>query len=445
MLAIIALILLVVLIGLMFKYPEYSLLFFFTAGTFKALLMVKFGFFRVFDLTVMSAVLVLIFMSYKFVREGGQIKGVFSAPLFLYLLLGILLLFGLGFTSAPRYGFEKSSRFITFGLIAFVSPLFFGSSVDGIKRVLLMIVLAAVVISVGTIVAPDIVVVREQAIRGTFLGGNPLTVGLIAGMGMVICFPFTVMKSKSTILRIINLVLIGVMGVAVIISGSRGAFLGVGLIWCLVLYICRKGISKVWQPVIISILVILVITAFIKMPGEITERISNMFKGKYEARQAGEDRFVLFNFVLERFAESPLLGHGTGAFAVDRGGQDVMDYPHNMFLEALYEQGIVGFVVITVFLWMIFSKWRQAAKLVYYNGMDLKVFETVHIAGLLFLFLFLQAMKSGDFNGNRWMFLAAGMILAVHKCVKGFENEILPESNIEEQLYQQELQIEQYS
>ncbi len=439
MLAIIALLLLIVLIGLMFKYPEYSLLFFLTAGFFKGLLMVKFGIFRRFDLTVMSAVLVLIFMSYKFIREGGRIKGIFSVPVFLYLVFGILLLLGLGFTSAPNYGFEKSSRFMTFGLIAFVSPLFFGNSVDGIKRILFMIVLAATVISVGTVVAPNIVIIREQTTRATFLGGNPLSVGLIAGMGIVICFPFTIMRSKSNILRIMNLALIGVMGVSIIISGSRGAFLGVGLVWCLTLYICRKGISKVWQPITISILVILMITAFIKIPGEITERISSLFKGRYEAQKAGETRFLLFDFVLDGFMEKPLLGHGTGAFAVNRGGQDVMDYPHNMYLEALYEQGMIGLAIITIFLWMIFSKWRQAAKLVYYNGMDLKVFETVHITGLLFLFLFIQAMKSGDFNSNRWMFLAAGMILAVHKCIKEAEEKILLDSITEEPLYQQEL------
>jgi len=52
---------------------------------------------------------------------------------------------------------------------------------------------------------------------------------------------------------------------------------------------------------------------------------------------------------------------------------------------------------------------------------------------LLFLFLFTQAMKSGDINDNRFMFFGAGLVIAAFSLVRrsveeiSLENELIAE------------------
>ncbi|MCK4795653.1 MAG: hypothetical protein KAV87_68625, partial [Desulfobacteraceae bacterium] len=97
------------------------------------------------------------------------------------------------------------------------------------------------------------------------------------------------------------------------------------------------------------------------------------------------------------------------------------------------EQGLVGAVIVSLFLWLIFRRWRQASQFVYLYELDIGIFQIVHMAGLLFLFLFTQAMKSGDINDNRFMFFCAGLVVAAFSLVRrtveeiSLENELIAE------------------
>ncbi|MCK4791199.1 MAG: hypothetical protein KAV87_46130, partial [Desulfobacteraceae bacterium] len=115
-----------------------------------------------------------------------------------------------------------------------------------------------------------------------------------------------------------------------------------------------------------------------------------------------------------------ILGHGTGAYAVDRNGVDIPDWPHNIILELLYEQGLVGVLLLGLFLWLIFRRWRQAANLSYFcePSIQVEASHLIHLVGLLFLFNLLQAMKSFDINGNRLVFFSAGLVLAVFSWIR---------------------------
>ena len=76
----IAILAVIIVVVLSFKYPPISLLFFLTTSFFKTVLMVKFIFFLFFDYTVLCGLLVLVVMLYSFIRSGGKITGLISAP-----------------------------------------------------------------------------------------------------------------------------------------------------------------------------------------------------------------------------------------------------------------------------------------------------------------------------------------------------------------------------
>ena len=76
------------------------------------------------------------------------------------------------------------------------------------------------------------------------------------------------------------------------------------------------------------------------------------FERRYYSALASESidiRLYLWGTAIENFAatENPfkwLFGHGIGSFGYLLNGTDSRGYPHNIFLEILYEFGFIGFV-----------------------------------------------------------------------------------------------------
>lgn len=424
----------IILVIATLKYPPIALALFLTAGLTKGILMLEFGFFRVVDYTVLCAVLVLVAMAYSFVKSGGRMRDILSIPLVVYLLLATILLLGTTYTSAPNYGLEKSLRFATLGLIAFLAPVVFAHSVKEVKLMIWILLAVGILLSIVTIIAPHEVVLRATAeTRGGFLEAGPLSTATQIGTAAVVAFIFAIMTHTSKSLRIASLALIVLMMVGIIITASRGPFIGLGFTWFVAIFICRKGISKAWLPFIAGAIVIGLVVSFTKLPEIATARVVTVWKSGYHMKEAAYARTEMFIWTARRIPEHPILGHGTGAFATDRGGQDERAYPHNIILESLYEQGLVGAVIVGLFLWLIFRRWRQASRFVYLYELDIGIFQIVHMAGLLFLFLFTQAMKSGDINDNRFMFFGAGLVIAAFSLVRrsveeiSLENELIAE------------------
>ena len=202
---------------------------------------------------------------------------------------------------------------------------------------------------------------------------------------------------------------------------------------CLASFMLLQVGTVVWLPFIAGAIVIGLVVSFTKLPEIATARVVTVWKSGYHMKEAAYARTEMFIWTARRIPEHPILGHGTGAFATDRGGQDERAYPHNIILESLYEQGVVGAVIVGLFLWLIFRRWRQASRFVYLYELDIGIFQIVHMAGLLFLFLFTQAMKSGDINDNRFMFFGAGLVIAAFSLVRrsveeiSLENELIAE------------------
>jgi len=219
--------------------------------------------------------------------------------------------------------------------------------------------------------------------------------------------------------------------VAIIFTGSRGPLVGLGVVCLTAILICRRDTSKTSRLFIVGVIVITLMISFVKLPEQITGRIARLWSGSYELSADVGERTNLFSWALERFPERPVFGHGTGAFAVNWGGQDIRLYPHNILVETLYEQGLVGGIILILFLWLIFKRWRRASKLVNLYGMDMEVYQAVHTAGLLFLFTLLQAMKSGDLDANRATFLCAGLVVTVFRQVYQRVEELSSENESE--------------
>lgn len=431
---------LIILVIVSFKYPQIALILFLTAGLIKATLMLKFSFFRVVDYTVLCAVLLLIAMTYNFIRRGSPFKDVVGIPLGIYLLLSVLLLLGIGYTSAPNYGFQKSSRFATLGLIAFLAPIFFVDKLKDIKLVMGVLLSVGIVLSVVTIIAPQAAVIKTyETARGTFLEANPLDTATRAGTAAIIAFCFAVMAHTSKPLRIFSLTTICVILVGMIYTQSRGPFVAMVFTWLAALFICRRGILRGWLPFIVGAIVIAMMITLIRLPENITSRITRLWSSPYYRKEASLERTSMFVWALRKFPERPVIGHGTGAWSVDRGYGDIRLYPHNIVLELLYEQGLVGASLFIFLIWYIFRRWRWALRDTYlFEGhLHSETFQLVQISGLIFLFTLLEAMVSYDINGNRLMFFCGGLVLALYNCIGKMTEQVYEDMGVTTEDWQQ--------
>jgi len=429
MLIILTIVAVIILMIVIIKYPMMSLGLFLSITFVKGVLAYKYSFFRIFDLTVMSVVLVLIAMMYSFMRRKGQLRDIISIPLCVFLLLAAILLFSLTYTSAPNYGFQKSTRFATLTLIAFIAPVFFAYSLKDLKLIVWILFVVGLILAVGTIIAPQAAVLRAStSARGTFLEANPLVTAGKMATASIIAFCFVIMAHTSKRLRAISLAIIPPMIVGMIITGSRGPLIGIALTLPIAMVVCKRHASKVWQLIVVSAIVIMFIASFAMLSEQITSRIASMWKSSYDLREATSSRTYRFAWVIDHVAERPVFGHGAGAWSVDRWGVDERSYPHNIILELLYEGGLVGILTVSLFLWLIFRRWRQAARFVRLYELDIEAFQIVHIAGLLFLYTLSQTMKSGDINDARFMFFCAGLVVASFSIVRRMAEEISLES-----------------
>lgn len=81
-------------------------------------------------------------------------------------------------------------------------------------------------------------------------------------------------------------------------------------------------------------------------------------------------------------------GYGLSSFGMLASGDDIMAYPHNIFLEILVEIGLIGFLVLLLLL--------MRAK---------RYFSVNNIFSFLFIMSFINAQFSGDLAANSYMFI----------------------------------------
>ena len=110
------------------------------------------------------------------------------------------------------------------------------------------------------------------------------------------------------------------------------------------------------------------------------------------------DRFELISFTIDKVAQSPIFGYGFGSFSEEYIGVDGRYYPHNIFLEILFELGLIGLVFFALFLLTLFIR------------LDLKKAACYVILALP---PFFNSLKSLELTEHRLLFFCFGLFLCL--------------------------------
>jgi len=218
--------------------------------------------------------------------------------------------------------------------------------------------------------------------------GNPLAIARFAGELAIIAIFFGI-KQKSTFIKISSVV-VTILGVLVIIkSGTRGQLLALFL----VAFLFSIKINSIKNLLLIGVLCVFfgfIVSYFLELYwGEGGRWSSDRMEGAFEGRV--NNIRILFDL----WISSPLtilfgLGNSASYHPSILGL-----YPHNMTVEILCEEGLIGFFIFLIILIRTFKSY----------SLDNKNIHEIRTLFALFIYAFIVSFKQGSMLGNVTFFM----------------------------------------
>jgi O-antigen ligase len=187
-------------------------------------------------------------------------------------------------------------------------------------------------------------------------------------------------ETKSATLKTVLLVTMGVLAVALLLTFSRGAFLGfviVNLLFLLWKFNMRT----------VALGVVAVAIGALLLPGAVYDRIALGFTsgGTLNDVSAGRIEGIWLPLLPELF-KSPIWGNGLGStlwsYAMRNGLMLQVGHPHNAYIETLLDLGVVGLALICAYFVSVWNGFRRLGSNSYLSP-DLRGFFQGAAAGLV--------------------------------------------------------------
>jgi O-antigen ligase len=176
---------------------------------------------------------------------------------------------------------------------------------------------------------------------------------------------FTWAEAKKSRLRFALLTSMGPLVVALILTFSRGSFMGFIVVNVLFLLWRRNTKALIFFGALAAV-------ALFALPEAVYERVTTGFGGKAgsgfeggpDAISAGRVDLIWLPLIPE-VLRSPIYGHGLGSIlwseAMHKGAGvtiAAVGHPHNAFLQALLDMGIAGFVLVCAYFIHVWKGFR---------------------------------------------------------------------------------------
>lgn len=311
-------------------------------------------------------------------------------------LLVALFAIPLPWTDLHPYAMEKTTRFFTLTLLAGVAPFLLMRERGAIARFFNALCLISAVLSVDA--GLQLLQGAEGVSRLSAFGSNPIAFGRAMGAIFLWCSMLGIEGRLHAGAAALG---IGVSGVLLVASGSRGPLLTA--VGCLalagLLYYRQDRRLQLRLALAGAAVAVALSVAWMLAPRGSEQRIEELAQGQLGSSEL--TRLDAYERSLRLIAVHPE-GVGWGGFAslVDQlgiGGAD-RQYPHNMVIEVLLEGGwVAGGYLIALFAACGLRIARLPST---YENRGLLVF---------FLFYLLNAMVTGDLNDNRHLFALMAM------------------------------------
>jgi O-antigen ligase len=197
------------------------------------------------------------------------------------------------------------------------------------------------------------------------------------------------------------------------LSGARGAMAGGAMAFMVILTlltaVARSG--RALRNTMIALLLIVLVGGMgsvrsVALSQDVVDRYT-VLQHPFETDASGADRLQFWRSAWETFEDHPLFGIGAGGWGMVWNKQDYRDFPHNIFLEILCEEGLVGgFLFALFFFGAIRLVWK-----VMRNPFTTPRGKTLAIWAIgILTFAGMDAQLSGDIQTNDYIWMAAAII-----------------------------------
>lgn len=346
--------------------------------------------------------MILSFMS--FLKRLYNKKGILNInfiPFILYVLIFMVMLTSLYHTPLVISGQEKVFLFSTITAWTFFGTFLLIEDKDSLKKLFQGMVFYAFLVSLFTVLS------MLGGVEGRVgLGGgsdNVISVARISGLGIISVVGLFFLQWTKGYKKLIGVVLLFLLIFSLFGTASRGPLIALAI--SLVIFIplafrfSLKELSITYNKGIVSLFllfgaIVTFLTSFIKR-GYFDTMLDRVNALRLESAVWG--RTTRFEAAAGMFSESPILGKGIGSFSYFYRSSEIIDYPHNIFLELSSELGLFGlflFLVLLTYSFLCFFRYFKTNRL---NEYQIVIFISV-------IYLLINANVSGDINGNRLLF-----------------------------------------
>lgn len=329
----------------------------------------------------------------------------------LYLFFASFVVMSYLWTPSKVYSTQKVLYISTLILWSLVAPaIIISHEPSRIKRLAVTFFVLSLIVVLE--VLRQYFFVNERGFINIF-GSTYLGSGQTIGLAFLLLISYSLFWSRNAFRKLITFILICLYFGALLVGGGRGPFVAallcviIPLVFSLRLNLGKKTltIKRYIKPAGTIIVVSVLLLVLLFEMGELPQTLLRMTVLTHDGMgDSVSVRLELYNHAITFFKHACLFGNGVGAWPVLNGGLDIRGYPHNIFLEILVEFGLFG---LTLFLCIVFY---SISFLMPLNRLGDKPINIVLL--MMFCYLFLNAMVSGDIPDNRVLFACLGLMPA---------------------------------
>ena len=309
-----------------------------------------------------SKYLVIVFMAIGIFYKGISGRG-YTYIFYLGLLIPSILVASMTLTYSAD--FRKAIAFVLSGPICLgVAALFcYDKRVTKSQLLDIITVLALPAIAMTAYLFIDTPSIKDAlsgtaSNRATSGGFGPNQVSTALGLAIFSMVVLVFTRSQTTILKVINLSILGAMTFRAIVTFSRGGVFTAILmvIAFLVIYYfqssrARRSSIMAMGFLFLSVLAITWVVSSDQTGGLIDKRYSNQDAAGRSKSDVSTGRISLFRKELDGFFENPIVGVGASRMANKRLEEEkVILTSHNEMSRLLSEHGMIGLIILLILI-----------------------------------------------------------------------------------------------
>lgn len=366
------------------RYAEIGLALFFLVGLVKG--DPKFASVPV-DLTLLVGAIVAVGTAYRLFIKKQTLR--LPREYFFYLPILAMMLLSLTYTPDLAAGLDKTLRFVCLTSVGIVAPFVLFDDDSKMRNFLLATMIGGLLLAINSL---SMLGGEERLVSPSGLNTE---LGAASSVSIIIIWAMLFPRWRM-VTRLLFYPALGVLAVALI--GSGGRFANVSAVVCVLLgtLLCRKLFGDVLLAGGLTLLAL----PLLWIPQASFEYLHSLV----HPTLAMGTRDDLMWLGVRMFSHHPVLGVGIDGFRFVSPNPLTYNYPHNLFLELGSE---LGMFAAFAFVALAFCSFREILKQL--SDARLRANPLVPTVFLLLIYVFLDAMQSGDINDLRFMWFVFGL------------------------------------